>query len=154
MKIQTTRFGEIEGDEKLIFNFKMPILGYNEEDQFVLVESKEASLFKWLQSTHTPDLAFLTTSPGFFGIDYVFELPDEAESILDVKTAEDLVVLNIAKVPNNNPRGTTVNLLAPIVFNIKNNTAGQVIISGSGFSVAQPLFENQPQQDEGEPAEC
>ena len=84
-------------------------------------------------------------------MDYVFELPDEAESILDVKTAEDLVVLNIAKVPNNNPRGTTVNLLAPIVFNIKNNTAGQVILSGSGLSVEQPLFENQPQQPEGEP---
>ena len=119
MKIQTTRFGEIEGDEKLIFKFKMPILGQNEESEFVLIESKEASLFKWIQSTNTPDLAFLATSPGFFGMDYVFELPDEAESILDVKTAEDLVVLNIAKVPNNNPRGTTVNLLAPIVFNIK-----------------------------------
>jgi len=151
MKIQTTRFGEIEGDEKLIFNFKMPILGYNEETEFVLVESKEASLFKWLQSTNTPDLAFLATSPGFFGLDYVFELPDEAESILDVKSAEDLVVLNIARVPNNNPRGTTVNLLAPIVLNIKNNIAGQVILSGSGFSVEQPLFENQPQQPEGEP---
>lgn len=151
MKIQTTRFGEIEGDEKLIFNFKMPILGYNEETEFVLVESKEASLFKWIQSTQTPDLAFLATSPGLFGIDYVFELPDEAETILDVKSAEDLVVLNIAKVPNNNPRGTTVNLLAPIVLNIKNNTAGQVILSGSGLSVEQPLFENQPQPAEEEP---
>lgn len=150
MKIQTSRFGEIEGDERLIFNFRMPILGYNDETQFVLIEPKEASLFKWLQSTNTPDLAFLVTSPGFFGIDYVFELPDEAESILEVKTAEDLVVLNIAKVPNNNPRGTTVNLLAPIVFNIKNNQAGQVIISGSGLSVEYPLFENQPQPKEEE----
>jgi len=151
MKIQTTRFGEIEGNEKLIFDFKMPILGYNEETQFMLVESKEASLFKWLQSTKTPDLAFLTTSPGFFGIDYVFELPDEAESILDVKAAEDLVVLNIAKVPNNNPRGTTVNLLAPLVFNIKNNVAGQVILSGSGFDVTYPLFQNEAPKKEVEP---
>lgn len=156
MKIQTTRFGEIEGDEKAIFNFVMPILGYNDEKQFILVESKEASLFKWLQSTKTPDLAFLTTSPSFFGIDYVFELPDEAESALDVKSAEDLIVLNIAKVPNNNPRGTTVNLLAPVIFNIKNNNAGQVILSGSGLDVTYPLFQNQPAKDdentkEGEP---
>ena len=111
MKIQTTRFGEIEGDERVIFNFTMPILGYNEETEFILIESKEAALFKWLQSTKTPDLAFLTTSPSSFGIDYVFELPDEAESALEVTSAEDLMVLNIAKVPNNNPRGTTVNLL-------------------------------------------
>lgn len=151
MKIQTTRFGEIEGDENLIFNFKMPILGYNDENQFILIESKEASLFKWLQSTQTPDLAFLVTSPGFFGIDYVFELPEEAETILNVKSAEDLVVLNIAKVPNNNPRGTTVNLLAPIIFNVTNHDAGQVVLSGSGLDVTKPLFENQAPKKEGEP---
>lgn len=150
MKIQTSRFGEIDGDEKAIFNFTMPILGYTEETQFILVESKEAALFKWLQSTKNPELAFLVTSPNFFGIDYVFELPDEAESALEVTSAEDLIVLNIAKVPNNNPRGTTVNLLAPIVFNVKNNTAGQVILSGSGLDVTYPLFQNQTPQKEGE----
>ena len=49
MKIQTTRFGEIDVDDKYVFNFTMPILGYNEEEQFVMIESKEASLFKWIQ---------------------------------------------------------------------------------------------------------
>lgn len=153
MKIQTSRFGEIEGEEKAVFNFTMPILGYNDEKEFILIESKEASLFKWLQSTKTPDLAFLTTSPSFFGIDYVFELPDEAESALEVKSAEDLMVLNIAKVPNNNPRGTTVNLLAPIVFNVNNNKAGQVILSGSGLDVTYPLFQNQPTKNDDEAKE-
>lgn len=153
MKIQTSRFGEIEGDEKAIFNLTMPILGYNDEKQFILIESKEASLFKWLQSTKTPDLAFLTTSPSFFGIEYVFELPDEAESALEVTSAEDLMVLNIAKVPNNKPRETTVNLLAPLVFNINNNKAGQVILSGSGFDVTYPLFQNQTSTNDDEAKE-
>lgn len=148
MKINTTRFGEIEGDEKNIFRFEMPILGYNEEKEFILIESKEASLFKWLQSTKTADLAFLTTSPGFFNIDYVFELPEEAETILEVKSAEDLVVLNIAKVPNNQPRETTINMLAPLILNINNNKAGQVIISGSGFDVTYPLFKNNNDKNE------
>ncbi len=149
MKIQTTRFGEIEGDEKSIFNFTMPILGYNEEEQFVLIESKEAALFKWLQSTKTPDLAFLVTSPNFFGIEYAFELPDEAESALDVKTAEELMVLTIAKVPNGKPRETTVNLLGPVILNITNQKAGQVILSGSGFDTSYPLFQNQEPAKEG-----
>ena len=147
MKINTTRFGEIEGDAKNIFQFAMPILGYNDEKEFILIESKEAALFKWLQSTKTPDLAFLVTAPGFFVIDYVFELPDEAEAALDVKQAEELVVLNIAKVPNNKPRETTVNLLAPLVFNVTNNKAGQVILSGSGFDVTYPLFQNDNEKD-------
>ena len=37
MKYNTTRFGEVEGDENLLFNFEMPILGYNEETQFLLL---------------------------------------------------------------------------------------------------------------------
>ncbi len=149
MKIQTTRFGEIEGDEKSIFNFTMPILGYNEETQFVLIESKEAALFKWLQSTKTPDLAFLVTAPSFFGIEYAFELPEEAEIALDVKTAEELMVLTIAKVPNNKPRETTVNLLGPVILNSTNQKAGQVILSGSGFDTNYPLFQNQVPAKEG-----
>mgnify|MGYP002766226495 FL=1 len=150
MKIQTTRFGEIEVDDKCVFNFTMPILGYNEEEQFVMIESKEASLFKWIQSTHTPDLAFPATVPSFFGIDYTFELPDEAEEALEVKAAEDLVVMNIAKIPSDNPRKTTVNLLAPIVFNITNNKAGQVVLSGTGFDVTYPLFKDEEPKKDGE----
>ena len=148
MKINTTRFGEIEGNEQNIFQFDMPILGYNDEKEFILIESKEASLFKWLQSTKTPDLAFLVTAPVFFGIDYVFELPDEAEATLNVKKAEELVVLNIAKIPNNKPREATVNLLAPLVFNITNHKAGQVILSGTGFDVTYPLFQNNDNNEE------
>lgn len=149
MKIQTTRFGEVEGDEKSIFNFTMPILGYNEEKQFILIESKEAALFKWLQSTQTPDLAFLVTAPSYFGIEYSFELPEEAEARLNVKTAEELMVLTIAKVPNNKPRETTVNLLGPIILNTTNQNAGQVILSGSGFETNYPLFQNQESAKEG-----
>lgn len=150
MKIQTTRFGEIEVDENFVFNFTLPILGYNEEEQFVMIESKEASLFKWIQSTHTPDLAFPATRPSFFGIDYTFELPDEAEDALDVKSAEDLIVLNIAKIPSDNPRKTTVNLLAPIVFNVNNNKAGQVVLNGTGFDVTHPLFNDEEPKKDGE----
>lgn len=145
MKIKTSRFGEIESDGNLIFDFSsLPILGYNDEKQFIMIESKEASLFKWIQSTKTPELAFPVTAPSFFGIDYVFELPDDAETVLDVKSAEDLIVLNIAKIPSSNPRATTVNLLAPIIFNVNNHKAGQVILSGTGFDVTYPLFKDAP----------
>ena len=150
MKIQTTRFGEIEVEDKFVIDFTMPILGYNEEEQFVMIESKEASLFKWIQSTHTPDLAFPATIPSFFGIDYTFELPDEAEASLDVKSAEDLIVMNIAKIPGDNPRKTTVNLLAPIVFNVNNNKAGQVVLSGTGLDVTYPLLKDEAPKKEGE----
>ena len=82
-------------------------------------------------------------------IEYSFELPEEAEARLNVKTAEELMVLTIAKVPNNKPRETTVNLLGPIILNTTNQNAGQVILSGSGFDTNYPLFQNQESAKEG-----
>ena len=115
-----------------------------------VLETKKDSLFKWIQSTKTPELAFPVTSPAFFNIDYSFELPEEAENTLNVKNAEELIVLTIAKIPNNNPRLTTVNLLAPIIFNVTNHKAGQVILSGTGFNVTHPLFNDSPAVEGGE----
>ncbi len=148
MKIKTTRFGEIEKDENVTYKFIIPILGFNEEDEFMLVEANANSSFKWLQSTKTPELAFAVTAPAFFDIEYSFELPDEVETTLEIKSAEELLVLNMAKIPNNNPRQTTLNLLAPIVFNTTNHHAGQVILNKTGFSVTHPLFDDEKRKEE------
>ena len=48
--------------------------------------------------------------------------------------------MNIASIPQDNPRGATLNLLAPIVFNLKEKIAGQIILSGSGYDISFPLF--------------
>ena len=150
MKITTTRFGEIEVEEDLFFKFDSPILGYEKETQFVMIEgsSNEKSPFKWLQSTNTPDLAFPITAPAYFGIEYVFELPESIQDLLEIKTAEDIFVLNIASIPHANPRKSTVNLLAPLIFNVKKHTAAQAILSGSGFKVAHPLFDDNKKDKE------
>ena len=48
--------------------------------------------------------------------------------------------MNIASIPQDNPHGTTINLLAPLVFNLDKHVAGQVILSGSGYDISFPLF--------------
>lgn len=141
MKIQTTRFGEIEVDEKLLFELVGPIIGYDNETKFVLIEHKTNASFKWLQSIQTPELAFAVTIPGLFGIEYTFELPDSTQEELAIESAEDILSLNIALIPHENPRASTVNLLAPLIFNIKTRKGAQVILTGSNFSVHHPLFD-------------
>lgn len=141
MKIQTTRFGEIEVAEDLLFELIGPILGYDNETQFVLIEHKANASFKWLQSTTTPELAFAVTIPGLFGIEYSFELPDTTQEELAIESSDDILALNIALIPHENPRASTVNLLAPLIFNVKTRKGAQVILSGSNFSVHHPLFE-------------
>lgn len=143
MKLKTTRFGEIEVGENSVFEFVSPILGYEAESQFVLIDHKANSNFRWLQSAKTPDLAFVVTVPGLFGIDYSFELSDMHQEELGIETAEDIIVLNIVVIPHENPRSSTVNLLAPLILNVKNKKAGQIILSGTDFRVDYPLIQKE-----------
>ena len=140
MKIKTTRFGEIEIEDCRVFDFALPIIGFNELRKFILLDLNEDSFFKWLQSTEDPELAFPVVSVFSMNLDYSVDLPDSVVEKLDIKKVESILVMNIASIPQENPQETTINLLAPIVFNLDNNMAGQVILSGSGYDISFPLF--------------
>jgi flagellar assembly factor FliW len=75
-------------------------------------------------------------------IDYTIDLPDNVVDILKITNTESLLVMNVASIPQDNPRGTTINLLAPIIFNLDEQIAGQVILSGSGYDISFPLFKD------------
>lgn len=142
MKINTVRFGEIDVEEQRIFDFKLPIIGFGELRKFVIVDTSEDSFFKWLQSTEDPSLAFPIISVFSMNVDYSIDLPDEVVEKLDITNVENLLVMNIASIPQDNPHGTTINLLAPLIFNLEKQSAGQVILSGSGYDISFPLFKN------------
>ena len=75
-------------------------------------------------------------------IDYSIDLPDNVIDALKIQSAESLLVMNVASIPQDNPQGATINLLAPLVFNVDELLAGQVILSGSGYDISFPLFKN------------
>lgn len=140
MKINTVRFGEIDIDENRIFKFSMPIIGFNELRDFVIVDLNKDNFFKWLQSVEDPALAFPVVSVFSLGLDYSIDLPENVVKTLKITNVESVLVMNIASIPQENPKGTTVNLLAPLIFNLDTQTAGQVVLSGSGYNISFPLF--------------
>jgi flagellar assembly factor FliW len=140
MKINTVRFGEVEIEEQRIFDFKLPIIGFGELKKFVILDVNQESFFKWLQSTEDPSLAFPIISVFSMNVDYSIDLPDEVVEKLSITNVEDILVMNIASIPQDNPQGTTINLLAPLIFNLNKQIAGQVILSGSGYDISFPLF--------------
>lgn len=142
MKIQTTKFGEINIDENLIFDFVEPIIGYDNLKKYVLVEHSENSAFKWLQSAESANLAFPVTSPAFFDIDYQFEIPTEKAEKIELSSVESLISLNIVTIPSENPRNATINLLAPIIINAANKQGMQIVLSNSNYPVKNPLFKD------------
>ena len=140
MKIKTVRFGEIEIEQERIFKFALPIIGFNELREYVILDLNKDSFFKWLQSVEDPALAFPVVSVFSLDVDYSIDIPDNAVEALKIKNVESLLVMNIASSPQDNPQGTTINLLAPIIFNLDEHLAGQVILSGSGYDISFPLF--------------
>ena len=140
MKINTLRFGEIEVEEQRVFDFVMPIIGFNELRKFVIVDIKKDTFFKWLQSVEDPALAFPIVSAFGFEFDYSIDLPDNVVEKLKINDIESVLVMNIASIPQNDPHGTTINLLAPLVFNVDEQMAGQIILSGSGYDISFPMF--------------
>lgn len=143
MKLGTVRFGEIEIDENRIFDFVLPIIGFDKLRKFVIVEPNKDSLFKWLQSVEDAALAFPVISVAALSFDYTIDLPDNVVESLQISNVESILVMNITSIPQDDPKGTTINLLAPLIFNIDNQTAGQVVLSGSGYDISYPMFKKQ-----------
>ena len=140
MKLNTARFGEIEIEENRIFNFVMPNIGFDMLHKFIILDPKKDTLFKWLQSIEDPALAFPIISVSALNLDYTIDLPDNIVETLDIKNVESLLVMNITSIPQENPKGTTINLLAPLIFNLDNQSAAQVVLSGSGYDISYPMF--------------
>lgn len=141
VKINTVKFGEVEVDKNSIFDFVSPIIGFNELKQYTIIDYKPDSPFKWLQSMEEMELAFPVTLCSFFGIDYQFDIPDEEAEKLGIESADDVFVCNIANIPSSNPEGATINMLAPIVINLVNKKAMQIILKNTEFEVRHKLFE-------------
>jgi len=141
--INTSKFGEIEVNKESIFNFVSPIIGFKDLKEYALVDYKPDSPFKWLQSMEDMDLAFPITLCSFFGIDYQFDIPDEEANQLEITSGDDIFVCNIANIPSSNPQGATINMLAPIVINIVNKKAMQIILKNTDFEVRHRLFDDE-----------
>jgi flagellar assembly factor FliW len=138
--LNTVKFGEIEIDESRIFDFVLPIIGFDELSKYILLDPSPDTLFKWLQSVEDPGLAFPVISVTSLNYDYSIDVSDDVVQALEITNADSILVMNVTSIPQDNPRGTTINLLAPLIFNIDNQKAGQIVLSGSGYDISHPMF--------------
>lgn len=141
MKIPSKKLGEIEIDESSIINFVSPIIGFEQIKQYVIVKLSQNDKFSWLQSVDNDSVTFPITVPQAFDIEYTFEIDDNNQKLLNLNDANDLLTFNIVTIPLNRPEDATINLLAPIVVNIKENKGAQLILSGSNHLPNKRLFE-------------
>ena len=119
--------------------FEKGILGFEQCKNFELTDIEENDFFKLLKSKEEKDFQMVVMSPFDIYKDYEVNIPDAIEQELNIKSHEDVSILTTVTV-NSDPRKTTTNLRAPIVINLKNNSAVQIILSNEKYKIKHPIM--------------
>ncbi|WP_430488969.1 flagellar assembly protein FliW [Rossellomorea marisflavi] len=139
MIIQTAYHGSITVNEEELLSFIKGIPGFHDENQFALLPLEGNEWFQVLQSTSTPDLAFITTNPFLFFPEYDFELNGASLDQLGNPTTEEIQVLSILTVKD--PfKESTANLQAPIIINTANKSGKQVILTDTNYRTQHQIL--------------
>lgn len=142
MKIQTTRFGEIEVAEDKIINFPNGLIGFESLKQFSMFNKEENSCFWWLQSVEKPEIAFLLAEPHNILPNYNPVFSQEEMGIVEAISMDEIELSVILTIPAD-PRETTANLIAPIALNTAKRIGAQIVLKDNRYTtrhlIAQPV---------------
>lgn len=131
------------------FVVKSPILGFEQIKKMKLEKVvQEDETFMQLKSCDNDGISFTLVNPYAMRSDYEFEIPMPIVEALELKDNSNIsaqnariVTLNIVCIQE--PiQNSTVNFLAPVLFNFDNCTMAQVVLENQkyvNFGLAEPI---------------
>ncbi len=140
MKIQTTRFGELEVNSGEIYYFPEGLLGFGSVKRYFTLANPTGGPFEWLQAVEPPNLAFVVCDPITFNPDYRIKAKKEDLESIKLERIEDAIVRVILVIPRGHPERMTANLQGPIVFNAKSMLAKQLVLPGDEYTTRYRVF--------------
>ena len=147
MKIQTSRFGEVDVPEESIVMFPLGLVGLPRHTRYVVFDVEHNAGYQWLQSLDDPTLAFVIVQADLIQPDFQAQVAEESLADLDVAPDESLAIKVIVSIPQGRPDQATANLRAPIVVNLRTRKAKQIILHES-LPLRVPLAESEPVERE------
>jgi flagellar assembly factor FliW len=141
--IDLPRFGTCAYRDSEVLMFPWGLPGFGSLRRFIALNLEGQEKFVWLQSLDDPSVALPTADPWQMFADYTPQLPPYATSSLDIQRPEDFVTLCVVVV---SPGATemTMNLLAPIVVNLRSRVGRQVTLETGGYSVRAEIPRKAP----------
>lgn len=143
----TTRFGEVTFAESDVIEFPWGLPGFTDLRRFLALSLAEQPNFVWLQSLEDGAVALPAGDPWQVFPSYDPRLPAYATAALQLEQPDDFTILCVVVVTKE-AADMTMNLMAPIVVNLKTRRARQVMLENSGYSVREPL----PRKEAVQPA--
>ncbi len=139
-RCKTKYFGELDYDDQSIVQFPAGMPGFDNEKQFVLIDRADLKPLVFFQSLTTPELCFPTLPVLVVDPNYRLEMAEGDREVLGLMKrpaiGQDVgcfVILNLRE------SGTVVNLLAPLVIDLKTRRGMQTIVSECGYSHEHPF---------------
>lgn len=143
MKINTKAFGEVEIAEDKIITFESGIIGFPELKKFTLLHDEEKGAgagIRFLQSIDEAGFAMPVMDPLIVKPDYDPEVDDELLANLGELTDDNILVLVTVTIPADLTQ-MSVNLQGPVIINVDERKACQLIVESSAYSVKFPIYE-------------
>lgn len=137
MRIETTRFAQVEVDPDRIITLPKGMLGFPDHRRFALIATNEDSPFYWLQAVDEPGLAFVVTDPMMFVPEYKIVLKGDDQELLGLAGEDEATVLVVC---NKVDDLLTGNLQGPIAVNPQTRVAKQLVLSAKRWSTRHPLL--------------
>jgi flagellar assembly factor FliW len=137
--VKTGRFGQITVADEEIITLQQGLLGFPQYTKFCLYDAGDETLILWLQSLDEPQIAFPVLEPKIFKPDYAARLSAMELRELKLDNINQSAVFSILTIPADVTQ-MTANLKAPIVINLKERIARQVVLQENEYNIRHPMF--------------
>lgn len=126
--------------EKQIIHFPEGLLGLSHLNKYIMLSPEKKLPFMYLQSVEEETLAFIVIDPYLYMPDYSFDISDDVIDFLGVTKESDILVLSVVVIPSDITR-MTANFAAPVLINVNNRRAKQIVLQDDKYRIRQPIFE-------------
>ena len=141
--VDTTKFGEVKYKKSDVITFIRPILGFNDLTRYFIISRSESEPFKWLQSIDDPSICFVIVDPTLVYTEYLVEIsPYDVKQLGGTEDLKDYQIYGIVTVPKGRPDQMSINLQGPVIINVKNLKALQLILNNPDYDIRYSLFKS------------
>ena len=139
MIVKTGRFGQLTIQAEELIKIPSGIMGFPELTEFCLVDPNDDTLILWLQSTQNASFALPVLEPKIFMPTYAARLSAAELRELKLDNVNQSAVFTILTIPADVTQ-MSANLKAPIVINLKEQIARQVVLQENEYGIKHAMF--------------
>lgn len=138
MTIDLPRFGACTYSPSEVIEFPWGLPGFPTLHHWLPLNLDSQPSFVWLQSLDDVSVSLPAIDPWMVFENYDPKMPAYAFQSLDIKDAGEFATLCVVVVTPNAEQ-MTINLMAPVIINLRTRKARQIMLDNSTYSAREPM---------------